>query len=117
MGDLFDNALELTLPVYIQTDISIKGYSEPETLHYFMDHYTKSVEEYTHEQDIGPEVVHVFHVENDGPSDTLGTDIYIMWPAYTNTGDRLLYLTEQPYVEKGYEAASCDYVAEVNSLH
>ena len=63
------------------------------------------------ESDIGPEVTHIYQIENKGPSDILEAQVYILWPSFRPNGDPLLYLTYQPLVEgKG----RCDYVSDVN---
>ena len=63
------------------------------------------------ESDVGPEVTHVYQIENKGPSDILEAQVYILWPSFRPNGDPLLYLMHQPTVEgKG----RCDYVSDVN---
>ena len=63
------------------------------------------------EQDIGPEVTHIYQIENKGPSDIIEAQVYILWPSFRPNGDPLLYLTRQPIVEgKG----RCSYVTDVN---
>jgi len=63
------------------------------------------------ESEIGPEVTHIYQIENKGPSDVLEAEVYILWPSFRPNGDPLLYLTGQPLVEgKG----RCAFVADVN---
>ena len=50
-------------------------------------------------------------VENEGPSDILEAEVYILWPS-ARSDSPLLYLTAQPWVEgPGY----CQFVNDVNT--
>merc|ERR1719495_3135564 len=80
---LEDNTAAFSLPVRVKTDL-----------------------------DIGPEVTHIYQVENRGPSDIESAEVYILWPALRGQDQPLLYLTGQPIVEG---PGSCHYVSEVNT--
>ncbi|XP_077866204.1 integrin alpha pat-2-like, partial [Saccoglossus kowalevskii] len=55
---------------------------------------SKSHSEISHEDDIGPEIIHLYEVRNLGPSSIDGADIQIFWPAYTPREEYLLYLLD-----------------------
>ena len=64
--------------------------SLPEAVHFNRSEYSAS--EKTHERHIGPVVYHVYELTNDGPSDIIAAEVYIVWPTYTypdgERGDR-----------------------------
>ena len=50
-------------------------------------------------------------VENEGPSDILEAEVYILWPS-ARSDSPLLYLSSQPWLEgPGY----CQFVNDVNT--
>lgn len=97
---------------------------DPEPLSHNLTAYRKNLDELVkaghleleeglslRDSDIGPEVTHIYQVENKGPSDVIQAQVYILWPSSRPDGDPLLYLTAQPRVEgKG----RCSFVADVN---
>lgn len=40
----------------------------------------------THESHIGPRVNHTYELHNNGPSDVLQAEVYILWPTKTSSG-------------------------------
>ena len=73
--------------------------------------YDIDVENIKHESEIGPELIHIYQVENKGPSDIVEAKVFILWPSFRPNGDPLLYLTSQPIIEG---LAKCDIVDNVN---
>jgi len=112
-----DNQIHINLPVIVETNIILRGLADPQPLQHNVSNYPVMTESPTTtdllltESDIGPEVTHIYQIENKGPSDILEAQVYILWPSFRPNGDPLLYLTYQPLVEgKG----RCDYVSDVN---
>lgn len=50
------------------------------------------------EEDIGPEITHIYQVQNRGPSQITKADVTILWPTRDSDGNYLLYLMDQPRV-------------------
>ncbi|XP_071440626.1 integrin alpha-PS2-like isoform X2 [Hetaerina americana] len=98
VSSLSDNSKQLTIPIWVETDLIVQGSSNPPDLHYNVSHYGDD-KNITHEADIGPQIVHIYTIRNKGPSDILEATAYILWPTYILGGENLLYLLEQPQVE------------------
>merc|ERR1719477_445975 len=106
-----DNQEQLSLPVRVKTDLRIRGLPVPTLVTYNTTSYDLE-NEMMDETDIGPEVTHIYQVENRGPSDIEEADVYILWPSFRATDDPLLYLTAQPQIEG---PGVCQYVSDVNT--
>ena len=85
--------------------------SDPDPLRHNSSAYDIDVENIKHESEIGPELIHIYQVENKGPSDIVEAKVFILWPSFRPNGDPLLYLTSQPIIEG---LANCDIVENVN---
>lgn len=70
----------------------------------------------SNELDIGPQVVHVYQLQNRGPSTIKQAHVTILWPSTTADNQYLLYLLDQPVITG--RAASCQTITldEVNPL-
>lgn len=89
-----DNVLNLSLPILVETEILVEGESKPKELYYNPDNYTsKNV---TSDVEFGPVIIHNYTIRNQGPSEILEAEAYLVWPAQTLAGDELVYLIEQP---------------------
>merc|ERR1719412_647825 len=108
---LDDNKVDLIIPVYVETDIIIRGLSDPDPLQHNSSAYEADIENVRHESEIGPELIHIYQVENRGPSDIHEAQVFILWPSFRPNGDPLLYLTSQPMIEG---MAHCEIVEDVN---
>ncbi|XP_071748124.1 integrin alpha-PS2 isoform X2 [Lepeophtheirus salmonis] len=122
---LEDNIRNISVPVIIKTELKIRGRSDPEPLEFNISAYdsylrdfkenaliNKEFVENFNENDVGPEVTHVYQVENKGPSDILGAEVFILWPSFRTYEDEpLLYLTTQPQIRGNVK---CNYVDDVN---
>ena len=86
--------------------------SDPDPLRHNSSAYDiENTENIKHESEIGPELIHIYQVENKGPSDIVEAKVFILWPSFRPNGDPLLYLTSQPIIEG---LATCDIVENVN---
>ena len=85
--------------------------SDPDPLRHNSSAYDIDVENIKHETEIGPELIHIYQVENKGPSDIVEAKVFILWPSFRPNGDPLLYLTSQPIIEG---LGNCDIVENVN---
>ena len=90
-----DNTYTLRLPIWIETDLRIDGESKPKDLYYNPDNYTSEIN-VTTEAEFGPAMTHNYTIRNQGPSDVIEAEAFLIWPAQTLAGDTLLYLLEQP---------------------
>jgi hypothetical protein len=84
---------------------------DPDPLRYNSSAYDTELENIRHESEVGPELIHVYQLENKGPSDIYEAQVFILWPSFRPNGDPLLYLTSQPTVEG---MATCEFVTDVN---
>ncbi|XP_068141248.1 integrin alpha-PS2 isoform X1 [Drosophila tropicalis] len=109
-GSHFDNIYRKSVGIWVDTDLSIKGTSLPDYQLYKADDY-KSVENATAEEDLGPQVVHIYEIRNNRPSIIEEAVVYIHYPYETIAGDPLMYLLNQP--ETGGRI-HCDMISEVN---
>ena len=57
--------------------------SHPPDIHYNMSHFDGNIR---NENDIGPQVYHVYNIRNKGPSDILEAQTIFLWPSYTLSG-------------------------------
>ncbi|XP_011332001.1 integrin alpha-PS2 isoform X2 [Ooceraea biroi] len=89
-----DNSQHLSLPIWIETDLRVDGESKPKDLYYNPDNYT--VTNVTTELEFGPAVTHNYTIRNQGPSDIIEAEAFLIWPAQTLSKKELLYLLEQP---------------------
>ena len=85
--------------------------SDPDPLQHNSSAYEVDIENVRHESEIGPELIHIYQVENRGPSDIHEAQVFILWPSFRPNGDPLLYLTSQPIIEG---MAHCEIVEDVN---
>lgn len=94
-GGRFDNRLKKSVAIFVESDLSISGSSMPSELHYNVSQY-KEFSNATHEAEIGPHVVHIYDIRNNGTSTIEEIEIFINWPAETLDGEPLMYLMNQP---------------------
>ncbi|XP_071522748.1 integrin alpha-PS2-like isoform X3 [Panulirus ornatus] len=113
-----DNHVALALPVTVRSDVDIIGVSLPDVpFEYNASLYGVGLlgEDgvISHEQEIGPEVMHIYDVTNRGPSTLPAAQIFLLWPTRTLSEDPLLYLVDTPWVSS---PAVCHSVPDVNYL-
>ncbi|XP_069186792.1 integrin alpha-PS2 isoform X4 [Procambarus clarkii] len=107
-----DNIARKVVLVDVDTNLILYGSSSPENIEYNQTLYRS--EGYTHEEHLGPEIMHTYGISNNGPSEILKAEIVILWPTMTLTGNYLLYLLEQPRVTG---PINCSFVPDVNPLN
>ncbi|XP_029042602.2 integrin alpha-PS2 isoform X1 [Osmia bicornis bicornis] len=90
-----DNKYTMKLPIWIETDLRVDGESKPKDLYYNPDNYTSETNATT-ETEFGPAMTHNYTIRNQGPSDVIEAEAFLIWPAQTLAGNELLYLLEQP---------------------
>ncbi|CAH2004735.1 unnamed protein product [Acanthoscelides obtectus] len=106
---LRDNHQHLSIGIWINATLDIRGESYPSTVYYNESLYTS--QNITREIEIGPEVTHVYYLTNRGPATVQEAEVFILWPFETLGGDDLLYLLDQPHTQGNLK---CDFVPAVN---
>lgn len=89
-----DNSFTKTIGVWVETELSIEGTSLPEYFHYDISQY-EYIDIATRENQIGPQVVHIYNIFNNGPSTIEETEIYLVVPYKTKAGDILMYILNE----------------------
>lgn len=110
-GSGLDNIYKKTISIWVETDLVIKGNSYPQEFHYNLTQY-KPIENATTEQEIGPQVVHIYDISNFGPSTIEEAEIYVIWPYETQEGDDLMYLLSRPETSGNIR---CENHVQINS--
>ena len=107
-----DNTYILRLPIWIETDLRIDGESKPKDLYYNPANYTSEIN-VTAEAEFGPAMIHNYTIRNQGPSDVVEAEAFLIWPAQTLAGNELLYLLEQPETSGPIvcESANANYLS------
>ncbi|VEN53155.1 unnamed protein product, partial [Callosobruchus maculatus] len=106
---LRDNHQHLSIGIWINATLDIRGESYPSTVYYNESLYTS--QNITREIEIGPEVTHVYYLTNRGPATVQEAEVFILWPFETLGGEDLLYLLDQPHTQGNLK---CDFVPAVN---
>lgn len=94
-GSSTDNRVMKSVKIFVESDLSISGRSTPSEFHYNVTQY-KDFNNATHEGDLGPQMVHVYDLRNNGTSRIEEIEVYIYWPAQTLDDEPLMYLLNQP---------------------
>ncbi|XP_014675422.1 PREDICTED: integrin alpha-PS2-like [Priapulus caudatus] len=102
---MYDNVVPIIIPVKVSTKIKMTGISEPEQV-IFPSDYEMTVAPTT-EEEIGPEITHVYEVQNIGNSLISQGEVKILWPSFTKLKGHLLYLIATPIVVGGDGTGSC----------
>nr|XP_003704431.2 PREDICTED: integrin alpha-PS2 isoform X1 [Megachile rotundata] len=107
-----DNKYLMKLPIWIETDLQVDGESKPKDLYYNPDNYTSETNATT-EAEFGPAVTHNYTIRNQGPSEVIEAEAFLIWPAQTLAGNELLYLLEQPETSGSIqcESANANYLS------
>ncbi|XP_018049115.1 PREDICTED: integrin alpha-PS2 isoform X2 [Atta colombica] len=111
LNTIYDNKENLSLPIWIETDLRVDGESKPKDLYYNPDNYTAA--NITTELELGPAVTHNYTIRNQGPSDIVEAEAFLVWPAQTLSGKTLMYLLEQPETAGpiACESANANYLS------
>ena len=112
-SDVADNQMEIRVPLSVTADWKVTGKSEPAIVEY---NITEPLpEKYKVEDQIGPEVVHIYDVKNKGPATIKEAEVFIMWPSFTKDDQRhLLYLLGVNYDK---EKVTCQNINNINPLY
>ncbi|XP_055531825.1 integrin alpha-PS2 isoform X2 [Wyeomyia smithii] len=108
-GSDLDNIFEKSVGIAIKTDLSISGVSHPDSFLYNYTEY-RTVEEAETEHHLGPQVVHIYEIRNEGPSTIDEAEFFVMWPYETNEGDPLMYLLVQPETSGNIKCQPSSYI-------
>ncbi|XP_051864568.1 integrin alpha-PS2 isoform X1 [Drosophila albomicans] len=107
-----DNYGSKSIVIDVRTDLTIKGTSLPDYQVYKAADY-KTPENATTEEELGPQVVHIYELRNNQSSFIKGAVVEIYYPYKTLAGDHLMYVLDQP--ETGGKIR-CDRI-EANELN
>uniref|UniRef100_A0A1Q3FPL5 Putative vitronectin receptor alpha subunit n=2 Tax=Culex tarsalis TaxID=7177 RepID=A0A1Q3FPL5_CULTA len=108
-GTHSDNVFKKSIGITIKTDLSISGVSLPEE---FLYNYTefRTLEEAETEHHLGPQVVHIYEIRNEGPSTIDEAEFFVLWPYETNDGDPLMYLLVPPETSGNIKCQPSSYI-------
>ncbi|XP_037938731.1 integrin alpha-PS2 isoform X2 [Teleopsis dalmanni] len=112
-GSHFDNIIRKSIGIWVETNLSIEGTSLPDSELYKASEF-KTIKNATKEEDLGPQVVHLYNIRNNGPSTVEEAVVLIHYPHETAAGDLLMYMTNQPETDGNIQ---CDPHVYVNSLN
>ncbi|XP_040173055.1 integrin alpha-PS2 isoform X2 [Anopheles arabiensis] len=112
-GNRQDNVMRKTIGILVQTDLAMSGVSLPDQFHYNHSEY-KSLAEAKTERDIGPQVVHIYEIRNEGPSTIDEAEFFVLWPYETVDGVPLMYLLNQPETHGNIECLPTEYANPLN---
>ncbi|XP_055909602.1 integrin alpha-PS2 isoform X2 [Eupeodes corollae] len=112
-GSKFDNIIRKSIGIWVETELAIEGTSFPEFGDYKASEF-KAIENATKENDLGPHVVHIYNIRNNGPSMIEEAVIHIQYPYQTLGDDVLMYLLNQPETDGNIV---CDPHVNVNPLN
>ncbi|XP_019559694.3 integrin alpha-PS2 isoform X1 [Aedes albopictus] len=104
-----DNIFQKSVGITIKTDLSISGVSLPEEFIYNYTEY-RTLEEAETEHHLGPQVVHIYEIRNEGPSTIDEAEFYLLWPYESNEGDALMYLLVPPETSGNIKCQPSSYI-------
>ncbi|KAI4461764.1 integrin alpha [Holotrichia oblita] len=103
-----NNKRKIELPIWVNSRLELKGASRPSEVHYNWTFYAEK-EQVKHEREIGPQVIHLYTVTNNGPSAINEAEVLIFWPYATTSGDDLMYLLEPPHTLGNVRCEGADF--------
>uniref|UniRef100_A0A182T053 Uncharacterized protein n=1 Tax=Anopheles maculatus TaxID=74869 RepID=A0A182T053_9DIPT len=112
-GSQHDNVVRKSIGILVQTELSMSGVSLPEEFLYNYSEY-RTLEEARTERDIGPQVVHIYEIRNEGPSTIDEAEFFVLWPYETLDGVPLMYLLNQPETHGNIECLPTEYANPLN---
>lgn len=113
----FNNLITKNIDISVETNLTIFGASHTDSKVMYNASDYLSPMNCTTEKELGPEIVHIYHIHNSGPSRIDGAEIYILWPYSTNSKDdpkRFLYLMNQPETSGNIQCDRAPFVNEFN---
>ena len=108
-----DNQRLIRIPVAVETDWRVTGTSKPSQVEY---NITQEIpDKYKFEEELGEEVIHVYAINNPGPSTIQEAEVFILWPSFNENKDHLLYLLD---VDRGEsDRVTCERIENINPLY
>lgn len=123
-----DNQVLLGIPLNFRIDLKLSGYSLPKVFALNSSSLTKddiidasrnkSVK--LSEAHVGPEVLHVYKLENKGLTKVSKLKLTILWPSKREDGNHLLYLVDLPFAGPKVKCKTTNkskYINELNLLY
>ncbi|XP_014219756.1 integrin alpha-PS2 [Copidosoma floridanum] len=102
-----DNFFDVSIPVWIETDIFVEGESKPQEIDFnSVDFANVEPDLLMNNLEYAPSVTHNYTIRNNGPSTVLNIATSLIWTAETDANEVVLYLIEQPEISK--EKVTCD---------
>lgn len=94
--------------------LDVDRVSDPDVVRFNLSAYLSSATlSKSHENQVGPQVMHIYELDNRGPSEIVRADVYILWPTKMLDGKDLLYLVDRPIVDG---PAQCQLMEQFNPL-
>lgn len=90
-----DNYFTAEIPIRIVANLSVKGEAIDKPIQYSSSDYL-SLHYATIDSEIGPQVVNIHEIRNEGNTSVKEAEVIFSWPRKTFEGDSLLYLVLQP---------------------
>lgn len=90
LNTVSDNTKSLNIPLLVNTELIIEGWSKPTDVHFNVSRM-KDNQNITDENQIGPQIIHVYIIRNKGPADILEAEAYIDWPLFLTEGIIKIY--------------------------
>lgn len=108
-GSSFDNVAKRNVKIWVETDLTISGTALPAEFHYNSSQYG-DIENITLEHQLGPQVVTIYNIRNNGPSSIEQAEVVIIWSHQTNDGDALMYLLNHPETHGNIKCDPSNYI-------
>ncbi|XP_063706584.1 integrin alpha-PS2 [Culicoides brevitarsis] len=114
----FNNRIKKNIGIWIETNLTIFGTSvisgTSETkIEYNTTEYL-AVENATTEAEIGPQTVHIYNIQNTGPSRIQESELYILWPYATQDNKPFVYLLNDPETHGNIKCERAPHINEYN---
>lgn len=90
-----DNIISKSINIWVETDLTITGVAMDPELHYNVSDFVH-IKNATKESELGPQIVNMYEIRNNGPSTIEEAEIFLLIPHETIAGDKLVYLLNQP---------------------
>lgn len=110
----FNNIVMKTIAISIETNLTIFGTSTPDTKIIFNATDYLPPTNCTTEDELGPQTVHIYNIQNSGPSRIEEAEIHILWPYVTQDNKLFLYLLQQPETSGNIRCERAPFVNEYN---
>ncbi|XP_044732044.1 integrin alpha-PS2 isoform X2 [Chrysoperla carnea] len=104
-----DNFKHISVGILVETHFSIDGTSRNQEILFNSSQYTDTV--VTEESQLGPQVIHIYTIRNNGPSDIEEAELFFVWPMKTFDDETLLYMLDEPETAGPIR---CDYNEFIN---